>query len=235
MVSNQGCAIMNNKADEISAKTSGDETHDTLHTSISATQRLAIRVRRNGIRRTLAYLLFVVIGEKCGFRIQRRFEFDRDSTGAAVDVPAGYVVAVVSCAADLTADDVEFLKSYGEWSAFLDRFSYGRKCLALRTSKGVLACVCWFGPLDESSASVGIIDHCFTRYDFRGRGLYSWAIRQIATSEDANIGMRLPRLFIECSPFNHSSRQGIVKAGFSPRNTTVFLFGRPVISWKARD
>lgn len=226
---------MSETTDEISDQNSGDGTHDT---SSSAMQRFAVRIRRSGIRRTLSYLLFVVIGEKYGLRIQRRFEFDRNSTGATVDVPRGFAVAVVSCDADLTAKDIEFLKEYGEWSAFLDRFSYERKCLALRSTEGLLACVCWFGPLDESDESVaacGIIDHCFTRYDFRGRGLYSWAIRQIATSGDENIGMQSQRLFIECSPFNHSSRQGIVKAGFSPRNTTIFLFGRPVISWKTND
>jgi len=222
---------MTELTDGTNVQDSGDGTENVCNTSSSALQRLGVRVRRNGIRRTLSYLLFVVIGEKCGLRIQRRFEFDGNSTGPTAEIPGGFKVAILAQVDDLTSEDTEFLKRYGEWSAFLDRFKYGRKCLVLQTSEGQLACACWFGSLDESSNSPGIIDHCFTRYEFRGRGLYAWAIAHIATSDDANIGMRSRPVLIECSPFNHSSRQGIIKAGFVPKYTTVFLLERTILSW----
>lgn len=217
------------------AQDSGGVAENVRNTSSSALQRFGVRVRRNGIRRTLSYLLFVVIGEKCGLKILRRFEFDRNSAGSTGDIPDGFKVAIFAQVDDLTSEDTAFLKRYGEWAAFLERFDYGRKCLALSTIEGLLACVCWFGPLDESSTSPGIIDHCFTRYEFRGRGLYAWAIAQIATSDDANIEMRSRPVLIECSPFNHSSRQGIIKAGFSSKRTTVFLLGKTILSWRTSN
>tara|TARA_R110002072_G_scaffold282553_1_gene445536 strand:- start:6715 stop:7392 length:678 start_codon:yes stop_codon:yes gene_type:complete len=217
--------------DGTSAKDSGDGAENVCNTSSSALQRLGVRVRRHGIRRTLSYLLFVVIGEKCGLQILRRFEFDRNSTGPTADMSDGFKVAILAQVDDLTSEDTAFLKKYGEWAAFLDRLNHGRKCLVLRSVEGQLACACWFGPLDESSDSPGIIDHCFTRYEFRGRGLYAWAITHIATSDDANIGMRSRPVLIECSPFNHSSRQGIIKAGFVPKHESVQFLGRTVLSW----
>lgn len=200
----------------------------------SAVQRFAVRVRRSGLRRTLTYLLFVVIGEKFGLKIQRQFEFDRDATGPAVELPEQFTFRVLKTVDDLTDEDREFLQSYGEWSAFLDRLSHGRRCLVIHSTEGQLACACWFGSLDEpneESSSAGIIDHCFTRYEFRGLGLYPSAIRHIAISSDVNIGMQSRRLVIECSRFNHSSYQGIIKAGFVPKRDTLQVLGRTIVSW----
>ena len=225
---------MTELTDGTSAQDSGGGAENVCNASSSALQRFGVRVRRSGIRRTLSYLLFVVIGEKCGLKIQRRFEFDRNATASTADMPRGFQVAILAQVDDLTSEDTAFLKKYGEWVAFLDRFNDRRKCLVLRSIEGQLACACWFGPLDESSNSPGIIDHCFTRYEFRGRGLYAWAIEHIATSDDANIGMRSRPVLIECSPFNHSSRQGIIKAGFISIRTTVFLLGRSILSWNTR-
>ena len=227
----QGCRVMTELTGETNVQDFGGGTENVCNTSSSTLQRLRVRVRRNGIRQTLSYLLFVVIGEKFGLQILRRFEFGMNSTGPTVDTPDGFKVAILAQLDDLTSEDTDFLKRYGEWAAFLDRFNHGRKCLVLRSVEGQLACACWFGPLDESSDSPGIIDHCFTRYEFRGRGLYAWAIAHIASSDDANIGMRSRPVLIECSPFNHSSRQGIIKAGFVPKHESVQFLGRTVLSW----
>ncbi len=217
--------------DGTSVQDSGGGADSVCNASNSALERFEARVRRHGIRRTLSYLLLVVIGERCGLQILRRFEFGRNMTGPTAEIPAGFQVAVLTQVDDLTSEDSEFLKQYGEWTAFVDRFKYGRKCLVLRSVEGPLACVCWFGPLNESSDSPAIIDHCFTRYEFRGRGLYAWAITHIATSDDANIGMRSRPVLIECSRFNHSSRQGIIKAGFVPKHESIQFLGRTVLSW----
>lgn len=217
-------------------------------TSQSALFRFQTRLRRHGMWKTFSYLLFVVVGERCGLRMSCRFEFSRTAGCSPGPLPEGFAAAVACRPADLTPQDRDFLRSYGEESMFLTRLHSGQRCLILRTVQGDLASVCWFrlcddGDLpsrmahapDETSNCMrpGIIERCFTRYEYRGLGLYRWALQHIATSGDPKIDMHSRPIFVDCSPFNHASEAGITRAGFIPLRLTVrlgcsILFSRPV-------
>lgn len=216
-----------------------ERTTTQSDSTMSVLKRLRTRVRRHGLWRTGTNLLFVVLAERCGLKFSRRFEFDRREASMPGDLSNGFEWAIATCPDDLTAADRRFLHDYGEEAAFQSRLTDGHRCLIIRTTRGDLASVCWFGPVDDAdefgSDNGGIIERCFTRHDYRGLGLYPWSLRHIATSDDPEISMHSRRLFIECSPFNHASERGITRAGFIPLCTMLQLrgwvmFSRPVKS-----
>lgn len=216
--------------------------------SSSALLRFRTRIRRLGMWKTFSYLVFVVLGEKCGLRISCRFEFGRTASCTPRLLPAGFAATVATRPEDLTRRDRKFLRSYGEESTFLARLDAGLRCLIVRTVQGDLASVCWFrlcddgdmpsrmahAPYETSNGTrPGIIERCFTRYEYRGLGLYRWALQHIATSRDPDINMHTRPVFVDCSPFNHASEAGITRAGFIPLSLTfslgrLVLFNRPV-------
>lgn len=223
-------------------------TKRLVSSSSSALLRFRTRLRHLGVWKTFSYLLFVVLGEKCGLRISCRFEFGRTAGRFPGLLREGFEATVASRPEDLTEKDWDFLRSYGEESTFLRRLDARQKCLIVRTVQGELASVCWFRwcddgdmPLRMARATVdssnglrpGIIERCFTRYEYRGLGLYPWALCYLATSSDPEINMHSRPVFVDCSLFNHASEAGITRAGFDPLCLTVrlgrsILFSRPV-------
>lgn len=205
---------------------------------VTVLHRLQTRIRRHGVWRTWLYLVFVVVGERCGVQFRRRFEFDRNTVRSPEDLPAGFQWSVASRPEHLTESDHAFLSDYGEHDCFPARLADRERCLIVRTTAGELASVCWFRTCDgaeqpvdsacsgkaaSTSGKAGIIERCFTRYEHRGLGLYRWSLQHIATSGSADIGMNSRRLLIECSPFNHASERGITRAGFRPAGTRLNL------------
>lgn len=221
----------------------GARTDCLANSSPSALLRFRTRLRRLGMWKTFSYLLVVVLGEKCGLRISCRFEFGRTAGRASGLLREGFEAAVASRPEDLTPRDRDFLRSYGEESTFLARLEARQRCMIVRTVQGELASVCWFRlcdggdmPLRMAHVAVepsngmrpGIIERCFTRHEYRGLGLYPWALRHIATSRDPDINMHSRPVFVDCSPFNHSSEAGITRAGFNPVCMTLSL-GRSIL------
>lgn len=230
-------------------------TECLANSSSSALRRFRTRLRRLGLWKTFSYLVFVVLGERCGLRISCRFEFSRTAGRSPGFLSHGFDVAVACRPEDLTRRDRDFLQSYGEESTFLTRLDAGQRCLIVRSVEGELASVCWFRLCDggdtpsrmahspdEASNGMrpGIIERCFTRYEYRGLGLYPWALHHIATSGDPKIDMHSRPIYVDCSPFNHASEAGITRAGFIPLCLTVrlgrsILFSRPVTHVDAVD
>lgn len=239
-------ALMTTGSDEVCKAQPGTER--VVKPSSSALLRFRTRLRRLGMWKTFSYLLFVVLGERCGLQISCRFEFGRTAGRSPGLLPKGFEAAIASRPEDLTEKDRDFLRSYGEETTFLTRLDFGQRCLIVRTVQGELASVCWFRLCDDGDMPLrmarvavdssnglrpGIIERCFTRYEYRGLGLYPWALGHLATSGGPEINMHSRPVFVDCSPFNHASEAGITRAGFNPLCTTVrlgrsILFSRPV-------
>lgn len=223
-------------------RTCGSQSRTTgwFNSVRSVLHRLQTRIRCHGVCKTGTYLLFVVLAERCGLQLSRRFEFDRDAECSPGHPPDGFNWSVAGRPEHLTVRDRDFLRDYGEEKWFLTRLAEGERCLIIRTTSGDLASVCWFRTYNvadgmvasphaasatSNSNAAGIIQRCFTRYEYRGLDLYSWSLQHIASSDVPEIGMKLRRLFIECSPFNHASDRGITRAGFVPVSTMLSFRG----------
>ena len=72
----------------------------------------------------------------------------------------------------------------------------------------------------------GMIDRCFTRHDYRGNGLYPWALRFIASSTTDKGTEDFSKLFIECSAFNYSSAELLIGCR-NPKSRLCALGIRP--------
>ena len=201
--------------------------------------RLSVRIRRNGWIRTFTYALFVVVLERCGVSVTSEFQLSVSPLTPSNPPPDGFMPSLVTKMSQLTDRDRDFLREYGEVEGFGRRFSKGKTCLVLRSLDGDLACICWFGPVQNSNADSdsrdGMIDHCFTHSEYRGRGLYPWALRHIVTLTDETHEAVFSSVFIECSRFNHSSASGIRKAGFVPTRTYVTFGNRTLLAWQSRN
>jgi RimJ/RimL family protein N-acetyltransferase len=68
------------------------------------------------------------------------------------------------------------------------------------------------------------ITACETRPEFRGRGLYTFAIRQLLGVAAARGGRRV---YMKAAPDNRASQAGIAKAGLT-RAGTAILFAHPL-------
>jgi hypothetical protein len=201
--------------------------------------RLSSRIRRNGWIRTFTYALFVVVLERCGVSVTSEFKLGVSPLAPSNPPPDGFMPAFLTKMSQLTDRDRDFLRDYGEEEGFGLRFSKGKTCLVLRSLNGDLACACWFGPVPNGSAHIdsrdGMIDHCFTHSEYRGQGLYPWALRHIGALTDETNEAVFSSVFIECSRFNHASASGIRKAGFTPTRTYVTFGNRTLLAWQSRD
>tara|TARA_R110002072_G_scaffold302100_1_gene483899 strand:- start:62404 stop:62985 length:582 start_codon:yes stop_codon:yes gene_type:complete len=190
------------------------------------------RLGRHGVGRTLNYIFFVVCLERCGIRINNEFILDPSSAGADPTTKDGFALEKLTSMEQLSDSDVDFLGNYGELSAFGNRFARGQICLIVRADNGDLAGAYWYGPRESDGISRdGMIDHCFTRHDYRGHGLYPWALRYIASTTSGQGGDDFSRLYIECSAFNYSSAAGIRKAGFVHSESVLTIGNLAILRW----
>jgi hypothetical protein len=199
--------------------------------------KLKARLRRNGWKHTLNYAIFVVVLERLGVRLTNEYVLDDRSDRSEVCGTNGFVSETLTKMDQLSELDCEFLRNYGECDGFADRFSRGRICHLQRSIDGALACACWYGPIELTSVKdgdrPGIIDHCFTVPEYRGRGLYPWALHEIVSAQGEGDAPLFFPIFIECSRFNHSSSAGIAKAGFTLTKTTLTIGSRALFTWRA--
>ncbi|NQV25074.1 MAG: hypothetical protein HQ518_11980 [Rhodopirellula sp.] len=198
----------------------------------SVLSRILTRFRRNGVGRTLKYIVFVVFLERCGLVVNNEFILH---SAAVDDEPAklpGFIPETLTGMDQLSELDVAYLRNYGEEDGFVRRFARGQTCLIVRADNGELASVCWYGQMkaDENHRS-GIISHCFTRSDYRGNGLYPWALRYIATTTTRPDTGEFSTLHIGCSAFNYSSAAGIRKAGFVLSETVITMGNCTLFKW----
>ena len=190
------------------------------------------RLERNGLSRTLKYIIFVVFLERFGIRINSEFILDTVLVDVEPAVLDGFTLEAVNTMEQLSDSDREFLREYGEDTAFEYRFSHGRTCLIVRAENEEIAGAYWYGPLQSNDdRRGGMIDHCFTRHEYRGKGLYPWALRQIvATTTHRDTGA-FSTFYIECSAFNYSSEAGIRKAGFVPNGSALTIGNCTLFKW----
>lgn len=194
--------------------------------------RIKARFARSGVGRTLKYIVFVVFFERCGVFVNNEFILDPSSVAAEPTTKDGFTLETLTSMEQLSSSDVEFLNIYGELEAFDNRFTRRQTCLIVRARNGDLAGACWYGPLQpDDSSRDGMIDHCFTRHEYRGNGLYPWALRFIASSTTGKGTEGFSKLFIECSAFNYSSAAGIRKAGFVPSASALMIGNLRVFKW----
>jgi hypothetical protein len=198
----------------------------------SILSKLKARFGRNGVGRTLKYIVFVVFLERCGVFVNDEFILDPSSVDTDPTAKDGFTLETLTSTEQLSDSDIEFLGDYGELSAFGDRFARGQTCLIVRADNGDLAGAYWYGPLkSDGSSRDGTIDHCFTRHDYRGNGLYPWALRTIASSTTGKNAEGFSKLYIECSAFNYSSAAGIRKAGFVHSESVLTIGNRVIFKW----
>lgn len=196
--------------------------------------RVKTRLGRNGLSRTFNYVLFVVFLERCGVRVNAEFILDPTSVDADPTTLEGFTLEALSQMEQLSDSDREFLRDYGEETAFGDRFVRGQTCLIVRAKKGDIAGACWYGPVESGDdRRDGMIDHCFTRHEYRGKGLYPWALRHIAATTTRQDPGVFSKLYIECSVFNYSSAAGIRKAGFVPTESALNIGNRTLFKWQS--
>jgi hypothetical protein len=194
--------------------------------------RVKTRLGRNGLSRTLKYIFFVVFLERCGVYVNDEFVLDSTSVDAEPTTLEGFTAEALSQMEQLSDSDRDFLRDYGEEAAFENRFAHGQTCLIVRAENGAIAGACWYGPLKSGDGRRdGMIDHCFTRHEYRGKGLYPWALRQIATTTMIPDNGVFSKLYIECSAFNYSSAAGIRKAGFAPASSSLNIGNRSLFRW----
>jgi GNAT superfamily N-acetyltransferase len=194
--------------------------------------RVKTRLGRNGLSRTFKYIFFVVLLERCGVQVNDQFILDPTSVDVEPTTLEGFALEALNQMEQLSDSDRDFLRAYGEAAAFENRFARGQTCLVVRAEDGDIAGACWYGPLESGDdRRDGMIDHCFTRHEYRGKGLYPWALRHIAvttTKRDTGI---FAKIYTECSAFNYSSAAGIRKAGFVPTESSINVGNRTLFKW----
>jgi hypothetical protein len=203
-------------------------------------KKFRVRLNRCGLRDTLTYLVLTVLLEKLGVRVNREFEFVKTATVTALPSLDGFTVTIVREVTELPDRDLRILREYGG-TQFEEKietyFDENKRCVVVRSDQGELASVCWYCQQVSAPSAhgtrCGYIDRCFTRPEFRGLGLYPFALRFICISDEAQLGFEVDRIRIECSWFNHSSAIGIVKAGFVPTGNTLELWGQRFLHWPA--
>lgn len=194
--------------------------------------KIKTRLGRNGLGRTFKYIFFVVFLERCGIRVNDEFMLDSTSADAEPTTLEGFFLDTLDQMEQLSDSDRGFLRDYGEEAAFEHRFVQGRRCLIVRAENGDIGGACWYGPLKPSDDHHGgMIDHCFTRHEYRGKGVYPWALRHIASTTTRRDTGMFAKLYIECSSFNYSSAAGIRKAGFVPTESRLSIGNRTLVKW----
>ncbi len=189
---------------------------------------LARRIRVQGIRQSLSYVLVTVLMERLGLHIYRVFEAaDEDASGFAAK---GLETAMLKGMASLSSADTEALKSYGG-PRLLRHFEAGfarqEACVAARLDDGRLAGVAWltsardYAPARRSECA--LLERCFTFPEYRGRGVFP-ALLAYAVRWNRERHPERGAPLVECSISNASSARGILKAGFKPVGVLVMAW-----------
>lgn len=207
-----------------------------MKTNYNRLNQFIIRVRRVGMMKTMVHVLITVFLERLGVHFEVVFTRALDA-GNEVKAPDGFSIALLSEPAQLTTIDRAALRGYGGellLHEFESSLSAGRACIVIRASETGIASACWLERRDKyppfATSPAILISRCFTMPVFRGRGLYTHALKSV----DALLGPNMTdasRAFIKCSVGNSSSRAGIEKAGFKLAGCAVEI-GSSRKMWK---
>jgi hypothetical protein len=84
----------------------------------STLSKVKNRLERNGLSRTLKYIIFVVFLERFGIRISNEFILDAQLVDVEPAVLDGFTLEALNKMEQLSDSDREFLREYGEDTAF---------------------------------------------------------------------------------------------------------------------
>ena len=163
----------------------------------TALQKIARRIKHQGIRKTFFYLLGICVG-KCGIQIDRVYrlpeQFCQHQLEDEIQSKYSFLTfSICSRMEDFSDEDIQALREYEEGLVSPNGFSkYFQKgmCCAIARIDEKLAGICWYAKsahplLKDARSKCLLIQMCNTFPEFRGRGIYPgiltyacWSIRQ---------------------------------------------------------
>ena len=196
------------------------------------------RIRVQGIRRSVSYVLVTVLMERLGIHIYHVFEaVEKD---AAAFAAPGLKTAILKGMESFSSADIEALKSYGG-PGFLRRFeaAFARHeaCVAARLDDGRLAGIVWLTSARDYVPSrrpeCALFERGFTFPEYRGRSvLPAMLAYAVCWNREQHPERGAP--YSECSVGNASSARGMLKAGFKPVGIFVMAW-RWKYFWRRRS
>jgi hypothetical protein len=200
-------------------------------------QRLAQRMRAQGIGQGINYLLVTVLLERLGISIYHVFEAVEED--AARVTAKDLKIAMLKDMASLTPADIEALKSYGGprlLRQFEAAFARHEVCSAGRRSDGKLAGTVWWTMTRDYAPAkrpeCALFERGFTFPEYRGLGVLP-AVLAYGACWNREQHPELGAAYGECSVSNAASKRGILKAGFKPIGILITV-GRWKYFWSRR-